>query len=170
MNLVEIVRDEASKRLGSEAEVEAFVEGFQKQAAFSLTKLLRNRTVQEAAIKAGFGLMAGLAGAGIAKGISTANEAVVSNTLHSKFESALSWVMQNNKIVKAADPVKAKSYANTMFHFAPHVAADQNMLSSLLANSVLGEGVDSTTIAQLSQLEGRYRDNNSQKPFISIRG
>lgn len=173
MDILEIVRDEAGKRLSTKEEVDAFMDGFEKQANFGLvggvSGLMQNPKIQEAAAKAGMGLLAGLTGALLLKGISSTGGAISNNILKSKFESSLTFVSQNNKIVKNANPVKVKSYANTLFSFAPHVASDPNILNSLLANAVLGEGVDPMTIKAITDLEGRYKENIAPTPLLGIR-
>lgn len=175
MNVLEIVREEAGKRFSTEAEIDAFMDGFEKQAGFGLfnsgaiTQLMGNPKVQEAAAKAGFGLAAGLVGAAVVKGFNFSGAAITNNTLKSKFESSLTFVSNNNKIVKNANPTKVKSYANTLFSFAPNVSSDPNLLSSLLANAVLGEGIDPMTIKAITDLEGRYTENIAPKPLIGMR-
>ena len=102
----------------------------------------------------------GLAGAAIAKGLVSGGKAIDMSALRRRFESSLATVMANNKIVKAYPPDKVKSYAETIFRFAPRVAADPNLLASLLANSVQGEGIDPMTIKTLTELEAKYADAN----------
>lgn len=164
-DLLKTIREAAMEKFASEAEVDAFMEGFEKialspdQAALITKGLLT-----------GVGTIgAGLAGAAIAKGLFTVGGAISNNVLHSKFETSLNYVMQNNRVVRGADPVKAKQYAQTIFNFAPHVASDPNLLSSILANAVQGEGIDPMTIKTLTELEGRYKDNASHGPISGIR-
>lgn len=175
MEFNQIVREEAAKRLGSEAEVNAFMEGFEKQA-FIFPGRTAARVVSEtmhaippAVVKAGIGLGAGLLGVAAVKGINSTVGHFTDNALKSKFDFALTQVKNTNKIVKGANPTKVDSYAKTLFDFAPHVASDANLLSSLLANAVLGEGVDTMTIKSITDLEGRYKENNSHGPLTGIR-
>lgn len=175
-NLIELIEKEASEHYKTEGEKEAFLEGFYKEAFVGLPQLgstiaryskvtLRPTTMGRPLAALGVGL----AGAAIVKGINSAT-AITSNLLtRNKFEAALSQVMQNNRVVRGADPVKAKNYAETIFSFAPHVASDANLLSSILANAVHGEGIDPMTIKTLVDLEGRYTDNNESRPFTGIR-
>lgn len=156
------------KYAGDEALANSFMEGFEKTAGVSdflktltYTNVFPTEEIGKAALKAGFGLAAGLAGVGIVKGINSGHSAYVTSGLRNKFEMALANVMSTNRVVRGASPEKAKNYAETIFKFAPNVAADPNLLGSILANAVLGEGIDSTTIKSLVDLEGRYRDNNS---------
>jgi hypothetical protein len=164
MSLLDTVREEAAKTYKTEAELNSFMEGFQKEAS-----LMGIDGIGGMALKAGFGLAAGLAGAGIVKGITATSSAITNNALRTKFEFALTSVINSNKIVKGANPTKVKSYADTLFSFAPHVASDVNMLSTLLTNAVHGEGVDASILKSITDLEGRYRENNSPSPLIGIR-
>jgi len=169
-NLSVVVREEAAKHFKSASEVDAFVHGFEKKA-FSpeALKLISRTEVLKNIGKVGIGLAGGLVGAAILKGINSGSDAYQNNVLHSKYEAALLAVSNNNKIIKGANPTKVKSYADTIFKFAPHVASDPNLLGSLLVNSVLGEGVDTMTIKTLVELEGKYKDNTSSSSLLGIR-
>lgn len=119
--------------------------------------------------KVGVGLAAGLLGAGLIGAINHYRTTSTSSTLRRKFEAALAQVMATNKVVKGVSQDKAKNYAETIFKFAPNVAADVNLLSSILANAVLGEGIDQMTIKNLVDLEGRYMDNMNPSQIQSFK-
>lgn len=181
--MLDKLRAAALSELGSEEAADAFVDGFQKQAAFGafnfngtgpglfqrVMSAIPQNTVAPAVVKSGIGLGAALLGAAIIKGVTAGSNAISSYNTRGKFEAALAQVMANNKIVKGAPPNKAKDYAETIYRFAPHVAADPNLLSSILANAVLGEGIDPQTIKTLVELEGRFADNSSAVPIPGIR-
>lgn len=182
MDGLKILREEINTRFKTEEEVDAFMEGFEKQAAGYdfLTKalpvaaeaaggFLAKSDWPSAVAKVGIGLAGGLVGALIIKGLNSSGGYLSNNTLKSKFDFALTQVKNNNKIVKNANPVKVQSYANTLFTFAPNVASDPNLLSSLLANAILGEGVDPITIKSITDLEGRYKENHASSPLLGIR-
>ena len=183
MNIIDMVREEASKEIKDEAQLAAFMEGFEKQAeldkeAFNFGSGGRfaarfmtgvGTKVPAVLAQAGVGLGVGLATAGIVAGVNAVGRAIINNSLKSKFETALQYVLNTNKIVKGGNPAKVQSYATTLFSFAPHVASDQNLLSTLLANAVLGEGVDPITIKSVTDLEGRYKENNAYGPLNGIR-
>ena len=152
--MLDLLRKEVEVRFKSPEEVEAFMEGFEKKAAGEVG-------LGGLAAKAGVGILGGLAGAGIIGGINRFNNNKDMGMLKAKFSSALQQVLNTNKIVKNGNPTKVQSYADTLFSFAPHVASDPNLLSSLLANAVLGEGVDPMTIKTITDLEGRYKENNT---------
>lgn len=78
--------------------------------------------------------------------------------LSSKFATALAQVSRTNPIVAAADPNRVTSYAATIFKFAPHIASDPNLLGSVLANAIHGEGIDPMTIKTLIEMEAKYSD------------
>ena len=180
MNILELVRQEASEVYKVEEELNAFMNGFEKQASTMLekkalfgsaarftTRMMRD--VPGGVAKAGIGLAAGLIGVGVVKAMTSADDAITNYALKSKFESALQQVRTTNKIVKNANQSKVDSYANTLFTFAPHVASDPNILSTLLSNAVLGEGIDPMTMKSISDLEGRYVENNAPQPPLGIR-
>ena len=180
MDYLAIVREEVKTRFNSEEEVTAFMEGFEKTAGAAAfipemvngVKMISNPAAVHwgpLAAKAGMGIMAGLAGAAIIRGVQTGYNSVENNQLKTKFDAALQQVINSSKVIKNADPTKVKSYAQTLFSFAPHVASDPNLLSSLLANAVLGEGVDPMTIKTITELESRYKENNSSGTFPSFK-
>jgi len=175
MNTLEMIREEAGKVYTDSVQLDAFMEGFEKQAGLDMlgggvmTRLFNNEAVRGAMAKAGVGLAAGLAGALLVKGVTSTSSAITNNALKSKFESALQQVINSNKIVKGANPTRVNSYAMTLFNFAPHVASDPNILSSLLSNAVLGEGLDPMTIKSVTDLEGRYKENAAPGPLLGIR-
>jgi hypothetical protein len=176
MDIKEIVREEAAKVYTDEAQLTAFMEGFEKQALFGSGSRFATRfatgfgtKVPEVLAKAGVGVLAGLATAGVVYGVQAGANALNNNALKSKFETALQYVKNTNKIVKGGNPDKVRSYAQTLFSFAPHVASDQNLLATLLANAVLGEGIDPMTIKSVTDLEGRYKENNAYGALPGIR-
>lgn len=202
MDLYDVIREEASKTYTDETQLDAFMDGFEKQAIDmagpgfrygraaagaakaagsagrsgiwqGLGDFIRSpaghQALAEGGIKTAFGIGAGLLGAGVYQGLHHSSTALRSNALTSKFEASLQYVKNNNKIVKNANPSKVASYANTLFTFAPHVASDPNILNSLLANAVLGEGIDPMTIKSITDLEGRYKENISPDPLVGIR-
>jgi hypothetical protein len=69
-----------------------------------------------------------------------------------------------------ADRGRVKGYADTVFRFAPNVASDVNLLTSILANAVHGESIDPMTIKTLTELENRFTSNidvmGSVKSFV----
>ncbi len=112
--MLEKIRALAMEKLASEAEVDAFMAGFEKVAlekSASLAAILGHRDVHQAAIKAGFGLGAGLLGALIVKGVSSTSKAIDHSQLRGKFDMALAQVVSTNKIVKGARPEKVRDYA-----------------------------------------------------------
>ena len=160
----EIYEAALEKYAGDRVKAVAFVKGFTKVAAGP-----EMGEFGKAAIKAGFGLAAGLAGAGVVHSINSWRQSSTNVVLRNKFEMALAQVMATNRVVKGSNPEKAKAYAETIFKFAPNVAADPNLLGSILANAVLGEGIDSMTIKSLVDLEGRHNDNTAFSPLPSFK-
>lgn len=73
-----------------------------------------------------------------------------------KFLKALEQAIQINRVLQSEDKAKVMSYANTVYKFAPHVACDPNILASVLAGTIHGEGIDPTTIKMLVEMENKY--------------
>lgn len=174
------LRKEAQEKLGlDDAQADAFVEGFIKEAGYDAlgnykpdpvesNSWINAGSIAEGASKkfgesigGGIGNLAinGLI-AGVAGVVSSAKNAV----LYRKFTEALKTVVESNRIVRNADRNKVISYADTIYKFAPHVAADANLLSQLLANAIHGEGVDPSTIETITRLEERYSKDTGFKP------
>jgi hypothetical protein len=168
------------KYAGDESKVAEFVEGFkqglQKHAGFqpdmfghTAGERMKSAFLQgelAKGIAGGLGKGIGALAMGIgAAGISHAVSSLSSASLHSKFLQALQSAIASNRILKDADKAKVEQYAETIFKFAPNVATDSNLLSSILANAIHGEGIDPMTIKTLGDLEGRYNDNRSSSGF-----
>ena len=107
------------------------------------------------------GLAMGLGIAGISKAISAIGNA----SLHTKFLIALEQAISSNSILREAEKAKVAQYAETIFKFAPNVATDANLLSSILANAVHGQGVDPVTVKMIGDLESRYVENSGTGTF-----
>lgn len=170
MDLMQIVREEASKVYTNEAQLNAFMGAFEKTASEgSMEKLatlfptgLGPQIMKEVGLavpKVIAGIGGAVLGIGALKALTSGVNAVHNARQQSQFESALSQVMSTNKTVRGYNPTKVRSYAQTIYQFAPTVASDPNLLSTLLSHAVLGEGVDPTIIKSVTDLEGRYQDN-----------
>lgn len=160
-----------------ETKAAAFVEGFVKEASSYFagpgassvgqvfTGMLHSPGFAEGMHKAvGTGIGALALGFGV-HGLSTMLAGANTQALKSKFDKAFSEVTAHNPIVQNAEPSKVRSYAETIFKFAPHVACDANLLSSILANAVHGEGIDPMTIRTLADLEGRLVESKKAANF-----
>lgn len=130
-----------------------FTKGFLKEAFLGLSAA---EIAKGASGGIGKALGAGVIGIGLGLGVhgmsAMMNQASVQN-LRGKYEAALGQAISSNQILRNAEPIKVRSYGETVFKFAPHVAADPNLLTSILANAVLGEGIDPMTIRTLTDLE-----------------
>ena len=90
--------------------------------------------------------------------------------LRTRFLESLEQVIKHNPIVNdeaskgARELNMVKGYAETIFKFGPNIAADVNLLSTLLANAVHGSAIDPMTIKTITDLEGKYSDNNTFTP------
>lgn len=138
------------KYAGDTVKAKEFTVGFLKQA------FIGNIAAGEVGAAAAKAIGTGVMGLGIGlgvHGISSAMNAVGNANLHAKFQQALASVKQSNPLLQDADPAKVNSYAETIFKFAPHVACDHNLLSTVLAHIVQGEGVDTTIMKTLVELE-----------------
>lgn len=151
------------KYAGDVDKAKEFTQGFLKQAAMPNVGF-GTSIVSGAGAAIGSGI-AGLAlGMGI-YGMSAAMQDVGNRALRSKYMDALARVKATNIVVKDADAAKVNSYAETIFKFAPHVAADANLLGSVLAGAVHGEGLDTMTIRTLTDLDGKIRENRKDYMF-----
>ncbi len=165
------LRIAAMEEMGCVGDVNAFMEGFEKVATqIPLTLLQKFQgSLAENSGKAIVGLSAGLIGAALVHGISRGSSSVENRGLRNKFEMALAQCASSNKIIHGAQPGKARAYAESLYRVAPHIMGDPNLLSSVLANAVLGEGIDPMTIKNLVELEGKYLDNNKTNPLAGIK-
>lgn len=173
--IINEVRSLAMEKYANEEQAEAFVQGFFKEAALSPSLLtnfgaaFKGLAGNEMVMKAGVGLAAGLAGAAIVKGISSATSGVENLQLRSKYESSLAHALNNSRTVKGGKPEKVRSFGETIFRFAPHVASDPHLLTTLLEAAVLSDGLDPTTVKGLVDLENKYKDNTKASPLLGIR-
>lgn len=99
-----------------------------------------------------------------ATSVASAYGAVRDSNLHNKFLQALEKAYAHGSILRGAKKEKVLQYGETIFKFAPHVSTDVNMLTSILSNAIQGEGIDVMTIKTITELENRYKDNNSFSP------
>lgn len=150
------------KYAGDETKVNEFMEGFRSQLEKSASLMGEFTSGAMKTIGGGIGALA--VGAGIA-GISRALSDTNKMALHGTFLKSLERAISTNRILKEADKSKVMQYGETVFKFAPHVATDPNLLSSILANAIHGEGIDPMTIKTLGDLESRYIDNSGAGGF-----
>lgn len=145
------------KYAGDVTLAEEFVKGFEKQAADQGF----GSSLVGALGKGVGGVAMGLGIHGLNLAFSEANR----GALHTQFLSSLAKAVSSNRILREADKTKVQQYAETIFRFAPHVAGDSNLLSSILANAIHGEGIDPMTIKTLGDLESRYVENRMSGGF-----
>lgn len=171
------LRAEVQEKMGfTDDQADAFVEGFIKEASvglpaaagggkepWSASNSITHGVVDNFAKNIGGGL-GNLAINSLIGGVANLVGSARDSLLHRRFTESLKTVIESNRIVRNADRNKVMSYAETIFRFAPHVAADVNLLSQLLSNSIHGEGVDPTTIETITRLEERIGKDNSFKP------
>ena len=174
------VKEAAVKYYGSEDKADAFLAGMVKASmdynlpeyGFSGFKNLFGENKSELAMDTlsegakGFskGLGTGVANIAaniIGRGIGQIVKSTDRSLLRIKFLKALETAISTNRVLKAADKERVVSYAETIFKHAPNVSTDANVLSSILANAVHGEGIDVRTIEMLTNLENKFGQNNS---------
>jgi hypothetical protein len=155
------------KFAGDQKQAVEFVEGFAKEAGF-MDVLKGNAdgnrgfipSIMEGAGKGlGGALVSGVVGA-----LGSAATSIGNGSLHNKFMMALEHAINTNPLLKSAKREKVIQYAESIFKFAPHVSTDTNILSSILANAVHGEGIDPLTIKTLVDLESKFKDNTTFSP------
>lgn len=172
------------KFAGDKTAVEHFMDGFIKEAGLLDNMLnlptgggvgvgkggpMKEPDTVIQTIRKGLGqsLGQGLGQLAVTAGVSSVGSlyrSVNNMALHGKFLQALERAYQGNRILKEADKEKVLQYAETVFKFAPNVATDSNLLSSILANAIHGEGIDPMTIKTLTDLEGKFTDNSTFSP------
>lgn len=170
------------KYAGDEALVKEFVEGFIKQADFSnqrrygldgslesITETISGKGLSGVFQEGVTGAIGkGLGGLAVGLGIHGLNQAFAGaerSSMHTHFLSALARAIESNRILREAERSRVEQYADTVFKFAPHVASDPNLLSSILANAIHGEGIDPMTVKTLSDLESRFIENRGAGSF-----
>lgn len=126
-----------------------------------------NALAEGAGSAIGKATIAALAGAGL-YGIHNAMRSSDINALRPRFEQALSQIMSGNdsasQMIRSYDKNKVKSFAETIFSYGPHVAADINVLKTLLANALSGDGLDPSTLRSIQELERNRKELSSWKP------
>lgn len=107
---------------------------------------------------AGVGVGA-LAGAGLL-GISRLYKNTVNEPmLHKKFMTAVDQAIQKNQILQHAERARVDTMAGTIFKYAPNAGADANLLSSILSNAIMMDGVDPQMVQSLVNLEKTYTES-----------
>lgn len=170
------VRNYAMEKFaGDMSQVEDFMEGFEKTAASGASPNPPGGDSRSplGQIRSGFSdqLGKGLGGLFLSLGLGGAGmiyKKVNSNHLHSQFLEALEHAIAGNHIIHEAPKEKVMQYANTLFRFAPNVATDVNVLTAVLTNAIHGDGIDPMTIKTLTDLEGRFTENDSFSPKTYI--
>lgn len=115
------------------------------------------KAVGETAAKAGTALAMGLGAYG-AHGI---YDGLVKRPMQaSRFAAAVEQAIERNQILQHADRAKVDNMAATIMKYAPNAAADPNLLSSILSNAVMMDGIDPTVVQGLVNLERAYNDSH----------
>lgn len=108
----------------------------------------------------------GKVGAGAALGIGllgaqrVANGAIDQPIQKARFMRAVEQAIAKNQVLQHADKARVMNQALTIFKYAPNAAADANLLSSILSQAVMMDGVDQNVIQSLLNLEKTYREAN----------
>lgn len=124
----------------------------------AMASILQN--VASHAGKIGLTLAAGAAIYGAKKGV----DAVGSLLLRRRYQNNLRMLHESNPALRAVDPEVLARYGDTIFNYAPNIATDPNLLSTLLVNAVHGEGIDLTTIKTITELEDKYSSRGTFQP------
>ena len=155
------------KYAGDETLAEHFVEGFLKQASQNAPKTTAQMFSEGLTGAVGKGIGGLAVGLGV-HGLNQALASVANGSLHTQFLEALAKAISMNPQLREQKKERVAQYAETIFKFAPHVACDPNLLSSILANAVQGHegaGLDVMTIKTLGDLESRYIENRGSVTF-----
>ncbi len=96
-------------------------------------------------------------GAGLALSGAAAAAGAVNNSLkYKKFEAVFQFVVKHSPVLQheyEQNPKKVRSFAETIFTFAPDVALDPNLLTTVLGNAAMGESMDPQTIKAVLELQ-----------------
>ena len=149
------------KYAGDRVEAAKFVKGFKAQLEKKASMEGLTNGLVGAVGKGLGGLAIGMGIHGISRALASANN----SSLHTRFLAALEQAISSNSILREAEKAKVAQYAETIFKFAPNVATDANLLSSILANAVHGQGVDPVTVKMIGDLESRYVENSGTGTF-----
>jgi len=98
-------------------------------------------------------------------GLSAMVNSVKQDRLHGQFLEALQEAISSSTVLRGANKDKVRNYAETIFRFAPHVATDSNLLATVLAHVVHGEGIDPDILKRLTDLESRFTESASAPAF-----
>jgi hypothetical protein len=161
----EVYEHALEKYAGDHEAAKKFVVGFIKEAAgFGDAAGFGGSLISGAGKAVGGGLV----GIGLGLGLHGMSQMLNSSTnsnLHEKFMQVLNHVVATNSLLSNADRARIDSYAETIFKFAPRVATDPNLLSSILSNAVHGEGIDPMTIRTLTDLESKIQETRKNALF-----
>lgn len=78
----------------------------------------------------------------------------------SAYEHSLAQAIAGSEILTNADPMKVKRMADSIFMFAPTVAADSNVLTNILVNAIHGDSIDLQTVRAVTELEEKLSKIN----------
>lgn len=102
---------------------------------------------------------AALVGAGLL-GISKLYKNTVNEPIaHTKFMRAVDQAIAKNQVLQHADKAKVVAIAESIFKYAPNAGADANLLSSILSNAVMMDGIDPQVVQSLVNLEKTYMES-----------
>lgn len=143
--------------------IDMTVAEFEKQAGFmgDFKNAFSGEEVGKAALKAGIPLLGGIGVAAAAKAVG----AIAGGMNRGKFETALRLAISRNAILQQADQERLKSLADSVYHAAPTVSTDPNILGQVLVNAIRGENLDIQTVKMLGDLEAR----RTQGPALTAR-
>jgi hypothetical protein len=159
--------------VGTHEKAVEFTVGFMKQAsaagagaeaALGAGKIFGKSLLENA----GKALASGVGGAAIGLGLHGMSSLLASSgnaSLRAKFETALKQAIATSPILQEAEPNKVRSFAETVFKFAPRVAGDPNILGNVLDNAINGASMDLATMKALGELESRYVDTSKSSMF-----
>lgn len=158
---------------GWELSKEAGYGSSNEEAKMEMDRMRLNSDLRERSLGRGIvqnllkGMSVGLGGLLVTGGVAAAGSVMNSahnSLLHTQFLTALNKAVATSSVLKSANRQKVIEYAETVFKFAPNVATDPNLLSSILANAIHGEGIDPMTVKTLTELENRFSQNTTFNP------
>jgi hypothetical protein len=162
MNIKEFALKKFANEENKEALAESFERGFRKIAEKNGDEKYTFGSGLSSGLAKGIGsALGGLLVGGVALGGAHLYNKSEKTADRSKFLASLEKAINSTQILRDTPRSKVVNFANTIFNFAPSIASDPNLLSSVLSNVVIGDSIDPQTIKMLTELESKYKENTS---------
>ncbi len=96
---------------------------------------------------------------GTFKGIESAVRTTPEMKLSARHKTFIENLIKSDQILKSRKPEIIISHYETLVRMAPSISLDQNAVSAFLRYSTQHEGIDTSMLRQLAELEGKVNQN-----------